>query len=394
MLTQGTKLFGGLSVAAIIGLMVYGFSHNFTDIGGISLWFLTGVLVMFTAVSAVTHDANVSAMDDTAVRTAPNTLPPASPSLWPFVAAAGGGLTAIGLVTDKRYFIAGIVFVGIALFEWTVAAWADRASADSAFNGTIRGRLLNPVEFPIGAAFGLGVLVFSFSRLMLTSNSNVAPLLFGIFGAVILFGGLVIARSPRLRKGAVVGVLSVASLGVAGVGVWAASNGQNPKLTAEHHEAVTYAKEGATCDAAPDQPKDKNADGAVAAKSSLAATFTYNADGTLTLHQFAGSLPGAPLTVDRGNPMNILFRNDHPGEFRLRIYAGLHPVLLNGNEQKDSAGNVLKKATQFCTALIPEGKTQLLTFTILQPSVYNAADPFYAEVPGATPPAKVDVVVP
>ena len=394
MLTQGTKLFGGLSVAALVGLMVYGFSHNFTDIGGISLWFLLGVLVMFTGVSALTHDANVSAMDDTAVRTAPNTLAPASPSMWPVVAAAGGALTAVGLVTDKRYFIAGIIVVAIALFEWTVSAWADRASADTAFNGVVRGRLMNPLEFPFAAALGLGVLVFSFSRLMLTSNSDVAPLLFGIFGAVILFGGLVIAKSPKLRKGAVVSVLSVASLGVAGVGVWAASNGQNSKLTADHEEAINYAKEGATCEASPDQPKDDNADGAVAAKSSLTGTFTYGADGTLTLHQFSGSLPGAPLTVDRGNTTNILFRNDHPGEFRLRIYAGLHPVLLNGNEQKDSAGNVLKKATQFCTALIPQGKTQLLTFRILLPSIYNAADPFYAEVPGVTPEAKVAVVVP
>lgn len=390
MLTQGTKLFGGLSAAALIGLLVYGFTRNFTDIGGISLWFLLGVLVLFTGVSALTHDANISAMDDAAVRTAPNTLAPASPSMWPVVAAAGGALVTVGVVTDKRYFIAGIIVVAVALFEWTVAAWADRASADTAFNGAVRAKLLNPLEFPFGAALGLGVLVFSFSRLMLTSNSNVAPVFFGLFGAVILFGGLVIALMPNLRKGAVVGVLSVASLGVAGVGVWAAGNGQNAKLTADHTEALAYKKDGPSCGPTEDKAKDEKPDGAVAAKSSTTGTFTYNADGTLTLHQFSGTLPDSALTVDRGNTTNVLFKNDHPGAYRLRIYGGLEPV---APEQKDAAGNVLKKAVQFCTSLIPAGKTQLLTFKLNHLPLY-ANDNFYAEVPGASPAAKVEVVVP
>jgi hypothetical protein len=405
MLSQGTKLFGGLSAATTVGLVIYGLSHNFTDIGAVSLWFLLGALVVFTGIAALTGDADVSAMDVAAVRSAANTTEPATPNAWPVVAAAGAALTAIGLVTDRRYFVAGLIAVAVAVFEWTVSAWADRASASTAFNGTVRRKMLNPVEFPIAAALGLGVLIFSFSRLMLAANGSDAPILFGLFGAVVLLGGTMLAAKPALRRGAVVGALAVASLGVAGAGVWAASSGQNKTLNQENTDAKEYAQaasdaqrtgsgDGAACATGTQVAKDENPEGAVAAKHSTYGTFVYNADGTLGLRQAGGTLEGQPLTVDRGNIVNILFRNDHAGEYRLRIYGGKQPVLdKTGNPTKDPAGKIVMQAIQYCTALIGEGKEQLLTFKLNLPSVYGS-DPFYAEVPGASPAATYPIVVP
>ena len=42
--------------------------------------------------------------------------------------------------------------------EWTAEAWAQRASADDAYNAEVRNRMANPLEFPVGAAIGIGIL--------------------------------------------------------------------------------------------------------------------------------------------------------------------------------------------------------------------------------------------
>ena len=51
--------------------------------------------------------------------------------------------------------------------EWMVQAWSERASADQAYNTEVRERIALPLEFPILAAVGVGVIIYSFSRVML-----------------------------------------------------------------------------------------------------------------------------------------------------------------------------------------------------------------------------------
>ena len=87
--------------------------------------------------------------------------------MWPIVAALGGVLVVVGLVTYPVVFVFGILALLAATVEWMVQAWSERASADVPFNADVRSRIAHPLEFPILAAVGAGILIYSFSRIML-----------------------------------------------------------------------------------------------------------------------------------------------------------------------------------------------------------------------------------
>ena len=76
-------------------------------------------------------------------------------------------MLAVGLVTYQAVFVIGIVLLLVSGAEWTAEAWAQRASADPRHNAEVRDRIANPLEFPLAAAIGIGVIVYSFSRVML-----------------------------------------------------------------------------------------------------------------------------------------------------------------------------------------------------------------------------------
>jgi hypothetical protein len=81
--------------------------------------------------------------------------------------ALGAVVLTVGLVTYQAVFIVGVVLLLAAGAEWTAEAWAERASADPAYNAEVRSRIANPLEFPLGAAIGIGIIAYAFSRIML-----------------------------------------------------------------------------------------------------------------------------------------------------------------------------------------------------------------------------------
>ena len=128
---------------------------------------------------------------------------PPGVSLWPLTGAAGAVLVVIGIVTYPVVFIFGLIALLAATAEWMVQAWSERASADAGFNEGVRTRIAHPLEFPVLAAVGFAIIVYSFSRIMLFLSKTGGVVAFGLIAVVLLAAGFVIAFRPSLRAGAI-----------------------------------------------------------------------------------------------------------------------------------------------------------------------------------------------
>jgi hypothetical protein len=385
MFTTGAKLYLGLTTAAIAALVVYGVTQNFGALGSIGLIFLVMCLIGLASLTINGHDSNISAMDAAATQTSSANSEPALDSMWPLVAAAGGVLLAVGWVTDQRYFIAGLVVLFAATLEWTVRAWAERASGNAAYNESIRKRLAHPLELPLAATVGLAGLVFGFSRIFVGTSKTVGPIVFIAAGAVILAFASLFAARRNLSKGVIGGVCALGAVGILGTGIAMASAGERDELT-EAYKEKHYSREGEhqECGEEVDEYADHKASGSLALKSNTLADFTLTASG-LELDQIAGFEGGGVLTVDRGSAVTVVFHNEFEGERRLRIFAGSTETTVAGTKKVED--------TVFCTQAIEEGDKQGLTFKMPRPSFEGEAGTYYAEVPGVEG-TRIEIVVP
>jgi hypothetical protein len=125
---------------------------------------------------------------------------PVSPSGWPLVGGFALALTAIGLVTERFVFLAGIFLLAAVTIEWMVRAWSDRASSDQGYNQSLRDHVLRPIEYPLFALLGGAVVVLGFSRVLLAISKDAAVIVFIVFGAALLLGAIVSTIS-RERAG-------------------------------------------------------------------------------------------------------------------------------------------------------------------------------------------------
>lgn len=226
MFTSGAKYFYWLAAAAIVGAVVFFVT--------VDAWPIGFIILMAVAVAATALGSLTTAFRDTdadAIRLITDE-PEAhgelltSPSPFPFLIAFGLGVAAIGLASNEIIpEVLGIVLVAVAGIEWTVQAWADRASADPAYNARVRSHLMNPIEFPVLGALAAGFVIWGFSRLMLTVPKEVATALFIVVGAVVFVGAAFLASRGRgATKGLVgaflvIGAAFVLTAGVVGIAV-------------------------------------------------------------------------------------------------------------------------------------------------------------------------------
>jgi len=389
MFSTGSKLFFGMTAAAIAGLVVFGIFQGTDAIGVVGLGFAASALALIGGVVIYTRDADVAAADATASTTAAAAQPAPNNSLWPLAGAAGGGLLVIGLVTDKRWFVAGAVAITVALVEWMVQAWAERASAESRYNSRVRGFILHPLEMPILAAIGLGALIFAFSRIMLRSDTTVGPVLFVALAALITAFGFILATNRRPGKATVATICTLGALGVLGVGIWAAADGERPELAEEgkiFKGIDGHAPERANCSAEITEA-DHKASGSLAMKSSTAAQVILRDNRLWAVEQ---GEPSSAVHVSAGNTINIIFKNENPEEGEARRLSVVY--LVNALDSSGKPTTDLAQET-VCTNAIEGGKVQLLTLTVPKPS--DVAPPgkefklYVPGVPGAEIPLEV-----
>jgi hypothetical protein len=263
-ITTGSKWYFGLGFVSLVLAAAYGWTTGGNGLGPLSVGykgavgdhFGYGILVAGAAVSfflgavvTAVRDADAEVVAQVAGSETVPPVIPAGASYWPPVAAFGVALVVIGLVSEPALFVLGLVTLGIVLVEWTVQAWADRATGDPETNRQIRNRLMNPIEFPAAGVLALAVLAVAFSRLFLALSAD-ATVWVGVAAAsLIVIGSFLVASRPRISSNVVVGLLVAAAVVVIGIGVAGAVAGV--REIEEHEEELEPEIEGALGVGAP-----------------------------------------------------------------------------------------------------------------------------------------------
>jgi hypothetical protein len=384
MFTTGTKFLIGSTVLATIAAIAYGLTQQ-DELGTIGLASAAISLAFLAGVNLVTRDANVWADEISSVETTAASVRAPRNSVWPLGFAFGAAVVTVGLVTQQVFFVVGVVILLATGAEWTAEAWANRASLDPAHNARVRSTVANPLEFPLGAAIGIGIIVYTFSRIMLWLSKTNTVIAFAVVGALIIAFAFFFAYRPGVKSRAAVGLIAVGALSLIVGGVAAGLDGQRD--IHEHETTDGLQEEGEDICSSPDEfEADHDASQKVGATANNAATITLGEDGQLTFTVVGPVEPGeAGLTLPRSNPSNVLFVNASDHERRLSVDFGTQVV-----ETED--GEEAEVAHLECTTLVDEGGEQNMTLVIPLPSS-TAEDGFFFFVPGVES-ARLELIVP
>ena len=383
MFTTGTKFLIGSTVVASIAALAYGLTQD-GIMGTVGLISAALALAFLAGINIYTRDSNVLVTPDLAPeRTAAARVAPGF-SLWPFAFAIGAVTIVVGLVTYQAITIIGLLLLLAAGAEWMTQAWAERASADNVHNSEVRSRIANPLEFPIAGAIAIGIVVYSFSRIMLWLSKTNTVLAFGILALVFLAFAFLFAYRPSIKHRAVVSVIVIGAIGLVAGGAAAGISGE--REIEQHETTAGLAVEG-VCEDPEETHADENASQSVAATANVAARVTLSEDGTLS-YQVNGPNPQGQddtLNLPRSSPNNVLFINESDEQRRLTFDLG---TISEGDDE--AAGTFIPN--QICTTLVDSNGEQLVTLTIQEPS-FAFPDGYRIFVPGVDT-AELGLVVP
>jgi hypothetical protein len=399
MFTTGSKFFIGATATTVVAAVLFGVTK-----GGAVGWTATVGLIfaalafaLLAGLNYVNRDCNVSGVQQGGGAGSAADQPPVESSVWPAATALGGALLVIGADTYPVVFKIGVIVLLAAGFEWLVQAWSERASNDPAYNRSLRQRLLQPIEFPVGAAVFAALFVYSFSRVMLWISKDSGPVVFVGVGAIVLAAGALLAVYPRVNKGIVAAAGGLGMLALVGTGAVMALDGQRtiepyPVISDEEYAAeicespgeIEVVDEHTEHLAEIDEKAGKN----VAITSNIAVTVTLAADGSLVAVP-NGRPATTEITVARSTPTNVRFVNESDEPRRFTVELGQFPA----EPQDDTLDGIEYEAvTLVCTPLVEEGGEAMLTLKFPKPSDYSNA-PYRIIVPGEES-TEIDVVVP
>ena len=377
MFKVGSKLFLGLTGFSALTLVAYLIFVERLALGGVALSMVFATLVGLSAVVIIVNDGDneVQPRDASLVRA----------SMWPLVTVAGVVMLILGLVVAQVYFIFGIVVVLAALTEWLVQAWSESASDDAAHNDSARRRLLHPIEFPVIATLGLGVIIFAFSRIMLAISKSAGAVAFVVLSSLVLLVGAIFALRPALKPAIVSGICVVGAVGIVAGGIAGQGAGLRSDLVEAAEEGHYTHRE---CGEEKSKYFDKKAMKTLSLRTNPVAIIELR-DGALSAVMTGFNEPQKSVSVPRGNPVTFIFRNFDVAE--RRMVASLGAAMTTATEassEKEGHSN----ANETCTQLIPQGAEQALTITYAKPSIAQV-EPLTLTVPGVEGQA-IEVVVP
>lgn len=248
MLTTGFKYYFGLSMALAFTAVVYGYVSGGGNVGPVSLGWKGGVgdhigYTLLVGLATVTglaglvlvafRDADPAAQAHLLGVDTVATNPRVTGSFWPVVGAFGLATVVVGLVLHAVVFGLGLVILAVVAIEWTMDAWADRATGDPEANRALRNRLMAPIEIPAAGALAIGVGVLAVSRVLLAVSSDMAVVVAGVAAVLVLAGGAIYAAKPGIGRNLVAWFAVLGAVATLTAGVIAAVAGERDF---EHHD--------------------------------------------------------------------------------------------------------------------------------------------------------------
>jgi Cytochrome c oxidase subunit IV len=337
MFTTGSKFFFGITTAALVAAALYGLGSAGGKGELMGTWLLVTLGVVALTVGSVViayRDSDPTAVAQLHAASAADGegqrgSAPLTESLWPLLTAVGVLVTAIGLVQDSKMFILGLCITGVAIVEWAVLGWSDRASVDPAYNSELRGKIMRPFEMPVLGALIVGFIAIGASRTLLAVTHLQAVIVLSIVAAIIFVIAIAVAQMPQgttvsRRLGG-----TLAALGVVGVlSSWVTG------VAAGEHTVEKAAKEQGTK--------------SVSLKSAVVATI-----------KIKGATSDTPtLSIPRASTVNIRLQNDAAEEVAVEL---LDPT---GQPVKGVETPPLAKgASRILTLRIPVGGLYELGYT-------------------------------
>ena len=216
LIPTGLKLYFGIAFAAVTLAVIGGWTSGGSVIGPISAGYKGGIgdHVSYSVLAGVafvslivggmlTYFRDVDAEEvaramGTAV--APVGQRPVAGSVWPAVAGVGVGFVMVGMAVSAALTGIGLVVLAIVGFEWTMTAWADRATGDPETNIALRDQLMGPFEVPLLGFLGGGVLVLAASRIFLRFPGTGAVIIGAILSVAILGIAIILTQGEKLPK--------------------------------------------------------------------------------------------------------------------------------------------------------------------------------------------------
>jgi len=361
MFTPGSKFFFGFTGFAYAVLVIYIALVDNAIGGAVAIFALAVAVGLLGGLTIFNRDGEVNVGD----QDAPANATLLTASMWPLFAMVGVVVMAVGLITHPIVFLLGLIVLAASFVEWVIQGWSEAASSDASFNASIRGRLLHPLEFPVLATVGLGVVIVSFSRVMLATSRDFGAITFIIVGVLVLVAGTMFALRPNLKKTLVVGICAVGAIGIVAGGIAGASSGNRAELVDAKKEHHFSHKE---CGEEKSKYFDKHAEGTVSLRSNTLAVVELK-DGQLTAREIGIAALTETVTLARSNTVSIIFRNKDAGEHRLTAFLGTKAVAEGVMEVLD------------CTQMIGKDQEQVMFLTISKPSI-AAEKPYTLTVPG------------
>jgi hypothetical protein len=330
MFTTGSKFFFGITALATFSAVVHGIATG--DFAGIIVLVTIAVVSAFLGgFTSWMRDADPR-LTEQGVAGVPAAAAVAG-TMWPLVGGLSLTMMALGLAVDRRIFGVGVVLLVATIAEWMVQSWADRASADPAYNAKVRGRLAHPVEFPVLGFTIIAAVLFGFSRIMLSLPETGAIVLFTAVGLVVLAVAVVLAKKDATSRKVLMGIGAAGVLALSVGAIVGVNRGEADRT----EEAALKSLE--------------NPNKAVAAKSSTLATVRAT-DGSVVWEHDGSAVE--EIVVPKGIAASVLFRNQTGKRAKL---------VVESVEVQTDAGGVTKTVSRpYETEEIADGKVKYLTF--------------------------------
>jgi hypothetical protein len=263
-ITVGAKLWLGIAAFATAAAVVWwGFSgaeeHGMLVLLGlISAALIVGTLLVWI------RDGDVVVADGAEGATVPATTSGPLPAPWPAIGAFGVAVTVVGLAAGGALLCVGFGIVAVAVVEWMVQGWAERATPDAEENATLRNRIMYPIEIPLLGLIIVGLVLLAFSRVLLALPKEGSTIAAILLASAILLVAVLVATRPRVSSAVLTAVLLLGAVALLAGGIVGAVAGERE---IEEHETEAHETEAPrpetrpnTQDPNPDAPPETTAD--------------------------------------------------------------------------------------------------------------------------------------